>query len=263
VIQAISGLMSITGATDVEGGGPTKVGVAITDVATGMLGAVSVLAALHARDTPGGPNEGRGQRIDLSLLESTIAWLINQGANHLIGGVTPERLGNRHPNMTPYEMFRCADGEIAVAVGSERQWIRFCAALERPRLATDRRFATNADRVRHRDELFAVLEPAFKTRTAAEWLAILDTAEVPSGAVRDLAQVFSDPQVLARDMIARVEHPTAGTVPLTGVPFKLSETPATVRTAPPLAGQHQAEILAWLNDDPVGITRLRHESTSR
>ena len=249
VIQAISGLMSITGATDADGGRPTKVGVAIADIATGMLGATSVLAALHARDTPGGPSEGRGQRIDISLLESTVAWLINQGANYLIGGQVPGRLGNRHPNMTPYEMFRCSDGEIAVAVGSERQWLRFCAALEMPQLRDDPRFATNAERVRNREALAAVLVPAFAERSAAEWLAILDAAEIPSGAVRDLAQVFSDPQVLARGMIATVEHPTAGSVRLTGVPFKLSKTPASVRTPAPIAGQHQAEILAWLERD--------------
>lgn len=250
VIQAVSGLMSITGAPDADGGRPTKVGVAITDVATGMLGATSILAALHARNTPGGQSEGRGQRIDLSLLESTVAWLINQGANYLVGGMTPERLGNQHPNITPYETFRCADGEIAVAVGSERQWVRLCDALAMPALATDGRFATNADRVRHREALAAVLEPAFAKRSAAEWLAALEAAEVPSGQVRDIAQVFSDPQVLARNMVVSVEHPTAGTVPITGVPFKLSETPATVRTAAPLAGQHQAEILAWLGYDP-------------
>ena len=255
VIQAVSGLMSITGASDADGGRPTKVGVAVTDVATGMLGAVSVLAALHARDTPGGTHEGRGQRIDLSLLDSTVAWLINQGANHLIGGMTPGRLGNRHPNMTPYEMFHCTDGEIAVAVGSERQWIRFCAALDMRALAADPRFDSNAERVRHREELSAVLVPVFATRTAAEWLAVLEAAEVPSGAVRDLAQVFSDPQVV-RNMVVSVDHPTAGAVPLTGVPFKLSETPGTVRSAPPLAGQHQAEILAWLgiDDDASGST---------
>ena len=129
IVQAVSGLMSITGASDAEGGQPTKVGVAIADVATGMLGAVAVLAALRARDTPDGPAAGRGQRIDLSLLDSTLAWLINQAANHLIGGIVPGRMGNAHPNITPYETFRCADAEIAVAVGSERQWVRFCEAI--------------------------------------------------------------------------------------------------------------------------------------
>lgn len=250
VIQAVSGLMSITGEPDSQGGRPTKVGVAITDVATGMLGAVSVLAALRARDTPGGPSQGQGQRIDISLLESTVAWLINQAGNYLIGGVTPQRLGNRHPNITPYETFACADGDIAVAVGSERQWERFCDATGLPQLVADPRFATNAERVRNRGALQAILESRFAERAAAAWLAALDAADVPSGRVRDLGEVFSDPQVLARDMIASVEHPTAGSVRLPGVPFKFAATPATVRTAAPLMGQHQVEILAWLSDDP-------------
>lgn len=257
IIQAVSGLMSITGAPDAEGGRPTKVGVAITDVATGMLGAVSVLAALRARDAVEGPGAGRGQRIDLSLLDSTVAWLINQAGNYLVGGTVPGRMGNRHPNITPYETFRCADTEVAVAVGSERQWRRFCEVMGLPEAATDPRFATNADRVRNRGALQAVLEPRFLAAPAADWLAALEAAEVPSGRVRDLGEVFADPALLARDMIATLDHPTAGEIRVTGVPFKLSETPASVRTPPPLHGEQTNEILAWLGYGADQIDELR------
>jgi len=261
VIQAVSGLMSITGQADAENGRPTKVGVAISDLTTGMLGAVAVLAALLARradrETDPQHRGGGGQRIDLSLLEATLSWLANQAANHLMGGVTPGRMGNEHPNITPYETFRAADGELAVAVGSERQWARFTAALERPDLAADRRFSSNAARVAHRAELRAILEAAFAARSRADWLAALAALEVPCGPVNDLAKAFADPQVAARDMVVTVTHPTVGPLRLPGVPFKLSRTPATVREAPPLPGQHTAEILAWLGYTPAQVAELR------
>jgi crotonobetainyl-CoA:carnitine CoA-transferase CaiB-like acyl-CoA transferase len=272
IIQAVSGLMSITGAPDDEGGGPTKVGVAIADLTTGMLGAVSVLAALRARDggsAPGrggggrgGRGSGEGQRIDLSLLESTIAWLINQAANHLVGDVLPGRMGNRHPNITPYETYRTADGEIAVAVGSERQWVRFCGALgiadsaELAGLAADVRFATNADRVRNREVLRAILGGAIARRSTGEWLAALTAAEVPAGQVRDLAQAFADPQVLARDMVVSVDHPTAGTIRLPGIPYKLAATPGSIRRPPPLFGEHTNEVLAELGYSASEVAAL-------
>jgi crotonobetainyl-CoA:carnitine CoA-transferase CaiB-like acyl-CoA transferase len=249
--------MSITGDADEDGGRPTKVGVAVTDVATGMLGAVSVLAALRARDLPSGPGAGSGQRIDLNLLDSTVSWLINQAGNHLVGGVVPGRMGNRHPNITPYETFRCSDTEIAVAVGSERQWLRFCEALELPELAADPRFATNGVRVQNREALQAVLEPRFLSATAADWLAALEAADVPSGRVRDIAEVFADPGLLARGMVETLGHPTAGEIRVTGVPFKLSGTPASVRTPPPLQGEHTDEILAWLGYAPDEAEALR------
>lgn len=255
IIQAISGLMSITGMPDEEAGRPTKVGVAISDLTTGMLGAVAVLAALRARDEA--PAHRRGQRIDISLLGSTIAWLMNQAANHLVGGEVPTRMGNRHPNITPYETFETADGEIAVAVGSERQWPRFCEALESPDLVRDGRFLTNADRVRHREELRALLAAIIRRRATAEWLRRLDAAEVPVGQVRDMAAVFADPQVRALGMLTSVDHPTIGRLPLTGLPWKLSATPGAIRRPPPLLGQHAEEVLSELGYDQAAITELR------
>ncbi len=252
IIQAASGLMSITGQPDEAGGEPTKVGVAVADLTTGMLGAVAVLAALREAE-----RTGRGQRIDLSLLESSVAWLINQAANHLVGGTVPGRLGNRHPNITPYETFPTADGQIAVAVGSERQWQRFCEALGAPGLATDPRFATNGERVRERDALRDLLVSRFVARPSAEWLEVLSASDVPCGPVRDVAEVFADPQVLAREMVATVEHPTVGELRLTGIPFKFAATPGSIRRPPPLLGQHTDEVLTELGFSAMDIERLR------
>jgi crotonobetainyl-CoA:carnitine CoA-transferase CaiB-like acyl-CoA transferase len=257
IIQAAAGLMSITGSSDAQGGEPTKVGVAVSDLTTGMLGAVAVLAAVAGRDRAGSPAFGRGQRIDLSLLESTIAWLANQASNHLVGGLVPGRMGNQHPNITPYETFMTLDGEIAVAVGSERQWPRFCEAVERPALAADPRFADNAARLAHRAELRELLVAVFAAGSSAHWLSRLEAADVPCGPINDLAAVFRDPQVLARRMVETVEHPTIGPVRLTGVPFKLSQTPASVRSAPPLLGQHTDEVLRWLGYDEAASQALR------
>jgi crotonobetainyl-CoA:carnitine CoA-transferase CaiB-like acyl-CoA transferase len=257
IIQAVSGLMSITGAPVAEGGQPTKVGVAIADVATGMLGAVAVLAALRARDAPDGEGQGKGQRIDLSLLDSTLAWLINQAANHLIGGIVPGRMGNAHPNITPYETFRCADAEMAVAVGSERQWVRFCEAIGLAELATQRRFATNAERVTNRVELRTLLAERLATRPVATWIEALTGAGVPCGQVRDMAEVFSDPGLSEREMVVEVQHPTVGQVRLPGIPFKLAGTPGSIRMPPPLAGQHTDELLAWLGYGPAEVGALR------
>jgi len=259
IIQAVAGLMSITGAPDQAGGEPTKVGLAISDLTTGMLGAVAVLAALTGRERAGSPAFGRGQRIDLSLLESTVSMLANQASNYLVGGIVPRRLGNEHPNITPYETFQTADGEIAVAVGSERQWPRFCAAIGRAGLAADPRFADNASRIAHRGELRAELDGVFASAGSGEWLRCLEAAEVPCGPINDLAAVFVEPQILARRMVETIEHPTIGPLRVTGVPFKFSATPASVRSAPPLLGEHTDELLAWLGYEAQEVMRLRGE----
>lgn len=246
VIQAASGLMSITGAPDAGGGEPTKVGVAISDVVTGMLGAVSVLAGLVGRERVGGPAAGRGQRIDISLLGSTLATLVNQAQNAFATGVAPARLGNAHPSIVPYESFATADGAIAIAVGSERQWPRFCEALGLPGLAADPRFATNGDRVEQRTELRPILAARFATRTTTAWRVALDEATIPNGPINDIVEAFASPEAIALGMTVEQEHPAWGLIRQVGIPFQFAGTPASIRTAPPTLGQDTDEILAEL-----------------
>ena len=252
VVQAASGLMSITGAPDGSGGEPTKVGVAISDVVSGMLGAVGVLGALVGREHAGGPATGRGQRIDLSLLGATLASLVNQAQNAFATGVAPGRLGNAHPNIVPYETFETADGAIAVAVGSERQWPRLCDALGVPGLATDPRFATNGDRVEHRAELRPILAARFRARDTGTWLAALEAAEIPAGPINDIVQAFASPEAVALGMTVEQEHPAWGLIRQVGIPFQLSATPASIRTPPPTLGQDTDAILSELGYDGVG-----------
>ncbi len=255
VIQATSGLMSVTGAADDDGGSPMKVGVAISDVVSGMLGAVSVLAALVGRERGGAP--GGGQRIDVSLLGSTLASLVNQAQNAFVTGAAPGRRGNAHPNIVPYETYESADGEIAVAVGSERQWPRFCEAIGLGNLAADRRFVTNGDRVDHRAELRRILVDRLRERSTADWLAAFEAAGIPAGPIRDIVEAFASPEAVARGMTVELEHPAWGVIRQVGVPFELSETPASIRTPPPLLGEGTDEILAELGYDAAAIGALR------
>ena len=257
VIQASSGLMSITGAADADGGSPTKVGVAISDVMTGMLGAVSVLASLVARERAAGPRPGLGQRVDVSLLGATLSALVNQAQNAFVSGTAPIRRGNAHPNIVPYETFETADGEIAVAVGSERQWPRLCVALGLPALADDPRFATNGERVERHAELRPTLAERFAERSSADWLALLEAAEIPAGPINDVLAAFASPEAIARGMTVEMEHPAWGLVRQVGIPFELSATPASIRVPPPLLGQDSDAILLELGYDPASIAAFR------
>jgi crotonobetainyl-CoA:carnitine CoA-transferase CaiB-like acyl-CoA transferase len=257
VIQAVAGLMSITGLPDDEGGGPTKVGVAISDVTTGLLGCVAILAALEGRGRPGSPAFEKGQRIDLSILESTLAVLVNQAQNAFATGSSPDRLGNAHPNIVPYETFATSDGQIALAAGSERQWARLCAALELDALADDPRFNANGQRVANRAELRPILAERFAARPTGTWLARLGEAGIPCGAIQGVLEALESEQARAREMTVEVEHPVLGPLRQVGLPFKLAATPATIRTAPPLLGEHSADILAELGYTPAEITHLR------
>jgi crotonobetainyl-CoA:carnitine CoA-transferase CaiB-like acyl-CoA transferase len=257
VIQAVAGLMSITGSADETGGEPTKVGVAIADVVTGLHGAVAVLAALAGRDRAGGPAAGRGQRIDASILESALSVLVNQAQNAFATGVAPTRRGNAHPNIVPYETFATADGQIAVAVGSERQWSSFCVALGLTSLSADPRFVSNAGRVANREVLRPLLADRLVREPTATWLGRLDAAEVPCGPINDVLAAFASEQARAREMVVDIDHPVLGSIRQVGIPIKLAATPASIRSAPPLLGEHSNEVLAELGYDPDEVDLLR------
>jgi len=261
VIQAASGLMSITGTPGGDDDGePTKVGVAISDVVTGMLGAVGVLAGLLGRERDGAPVARRGQRIDLSLLGSTLASLVNQAQNAFATGIAPTRLGNAHPNIVPYQAFATADGAIVIAVGSERQWPRLCEALGLGALATDPRFATNGDRVERRAELLPILAARFLDRGASDWRLALDAAEIPNGPINDILDAFASPEAVALGMTVEQEHPAWGVIRQVGIPFQFSETPASIRTPPPTLGQDSDAILAELGYSTSEIGGLRERA---
>jgi crotonobetainyl-CoA:carnitine CoA-transferase CaiB-like acyl-CoA transferase len=235
LVQGMGGLMSLTGEPE---GVPMKAGVAITDILTGMYAATAILAALTHRD-----RTGRGQHIDLALLDVQVAMLANQAENFLVTGRPPERMGNAHPSIVPYRAFAARDGHIVVAVGNDGQFARLCAVAGRPELASDARFATNAARVRNREELEPLLAAIIAQRPRQEWIASLEAAGVPCGPINDLAQVFADPQVRQRGLQVEAPHPLAGTVPMVRSPLRLSETPARSDVPPPLLGQHTFEVL--------------------
>lgn len=244
LIQGMGGLMSVSGQPDgAPGAGPMKVGVALTDILTGLYASTSILAALQARSVT-----GRGQHIDLALLDVGVACLANQSMNYLHSGVAPRRMGNAHPNTVPYQDFPTSDGHMILAVGNDGQFARFCDAAERPEWAQDERFATNAARVRNRDVLIGLLRELTVTRTTRQWVALLESAGVPCGPINTIADVFEDPQVKARGMQLHMDHAVADDVALVASPIRMSETPVQYRNAPPLLGQHTREVLTEILD---------------
>ena len=238
VAQARGGIMSVTGEPGRE---PQKIGVAIADITTGLYCAIAILGALRSAEAT-----GRGQRVHTSLLESQVAWLANQASNYLVGNMEPTRMGNAHPNIVPYQVFEAADRPFVLAVANEVHWTRFCGAMDLRELERDPRFATNAARVAHREELVGLLRERFRSRTRDEWIASLAAAEVPCGPINSIAEVFADPQVRALQLVETVAHPTVGDLRLVRSPLGLEETPAATRRPPPLLGEHTLEVLMEL-----------------
>ena len=254
MIQGMGGLMSVTGAPDgVPGAGPVKVGVAVTDLMTGMYATVGVLAALAQRE-----RSGVGQQIDIALLDVQVAMLANQASNYLVGGQVPGRLGNAHPNIVPYQAFASADGHLILAVGNDRQFGAFCAVAGHAEWAADERFASNAARVRQRAALVALIEPVLRTRATRTWLAQLEQAGVPCGPINTLDQVFAEPQVRHRRLERRLPHALVDALPTVAIPLRMSASTDAGVCAPPLLGQHTHEILRErLQLDAAGIEGLR------
>jgi crotonobetainyl-CoA:carnitine CoA-transferase CaiB-like acyl-CoA transferase len=254
MIQGLGGLMSLTGKPDGEdGAGPMKVGVALTDILTGLYATVGVLAALNQRE-----QSGLGQHIDVALLDVQVACLANQAMNYLNTGVSPKRLGNAHPNIVPYQDFPSADGNFIIAVGNDGQFRKLCEVAGLTALADDPRFASNKARVAHRSELIPLLRQATVFKTTAEWVTLLETAGVPCGPINDLAQVFADPQVQARGLRLDLPNSLGSTTPQVASPLRLSETPVTYRNAPPLLGEHTEQVLSrYLNLSAEQIAALR------
>ncbi|MEP7189695.1 MAG: CoA transferase [Roseiflexaceae bacterium] len=249
VVQGLGGIMSITGEV---GGPPMRVGIAIADIMAGMFAAYAVQVALYHRE-----RTGVGQMIDTSLLDGQLAMMTYQAGRYFATGEAPPSSGNQHPTIVPYGVYRASDAYFNLAVGTEDLWRRFCAALEIEPLRTDPRFATNRDRLAHRDQLNALLEPLFAGHTINQIQELMDLSSVPCGAVRDLHAVFTDPQVAALGLIESLDHPTAGAIKVVGPPYRFSETPPSVRLPPPLLGQHTDEVLHELAYDDAAIGALR------
>lgn len=249
IAQARSGIMSVTGEAD---GPPVRVGVSSSDLVAGMWATIGILAALHEKQ-----RSGRGQWVDISLLDGSVSWLTYVASGYFASGEIPRRYGSAHPTIAPYQAFATADGFVMVAVGNDGLWRRFASALERDDLEADERFQTNPSRVAHRDVLIPLIEVTMLSRTTDEWVRVLDSAGVPVGPIQTVDQALSDPQVIARGMVAEVQHPTAGPMRVVGCPIRLTRTPASVRTAPPLLGQHTDDILSGLGLSGSEIAELR------
>ncbi|MGE6716773.1 CaiB/BaiF CoA transferase family protein [Peribacillus frigoritolerans] len=243
--QAMSGFMSVNGTSNGE---PVKAGIAMADLYAGLYAIISILAALEARN-----HTGRGQHCDISLMDSMVASLMNIGTGFLNTGNLPKRYGNQHPTLVPYQNFQTKDKEIIIAVGNDRQFQRFCSLINTEELPQDERFATANARIIYREELIPKLQEVILTKTADEWLTLFQENNIPCGPINTLDRVFTDEQVIERQMIQEVEHPTVGIVKLLGSPIKLSDTPVTIERHPPLHGEHTEEVLLELGYDKQEI----------
>ncbi len=239
LIQAMGGLMSITGAADDEpGAGPQRVGVAVGDLTTGMYSVIAIQAALHHRTA-----SGEGQHIDMSLLDSQVSWLVNQASNYFVSGECPQRSGAQHPNLTPYQPFKTKDGYVIIAIGNDGQFKRFCEEAACLQLASDARYLTNPERNANRKTLIPEMEKIALTRTSQEWISSLQKVAVPCGPINSIDEVFKDPQVQHRGMKVEMDHPLSGTVTTVANPIKFSKTPVEYKKAPPLLGEDTNKVL--------------------
>jgi crotonobetainyl-CoA:carnitine CoA-transferase CaiB-like acyl-CoA transferase len=254
MIQGMGGMMSVTGEPDgTPGGGPQRAGVPIADIITGMYASIAICAALANR-----AQTGKGQHVDLALLDSQIALLAYQNTNYFSTGTPPKRIGNLHPNIVPYQPFKSSDGEVIVACGNDNLFRKFCDAAGHPELATDPRFVTNGKRVENRTEMTRLIQEIFGKRTTAEWLELLESAGVPNGPINNIAQVFEEPQVKARGVRIELDHAAAGKLPLVASPMRFSGTPLEYRLPPPLLGEHTDQVLKQflkLNETEIGKLR--------
>jgi formyl-CoA transferase len=242
IFQGMGGLMSITGERDdLPGGGPQKVGIAVTDVMAGMYASLAITAAIAHRE-----RSGVGQYIDTALLDTIVAFGSNQIFNYFVSGMIPGRWGNAHPNLLPYEVFPTADGHLILGAGNDSQWASFCAAADRPELAVDPRFKTMPDRIRGRAALIPIIRDIMERRTNREWIERLEAANVPCGPINNYKEVFEDPQVKHRGLKIEMPHPLAGSISGVASPMRFSETPVRYETPPPLLGQHTREVLSGL-----------------
>jgi len=256
VVQGMGGLMSVTGEKDeLPGGGPQKVGVAVADLMTGMYAVSAVTSALYHRE-----RTGKGQHIDLALLDTQVAWLANQNMNYLIGGEIPMRQGTAHPNIVPYQAVRARDNHFMLAVGNDQQFARFCEVIDRTDLALDNRFATNVSRVSNRVSLIQLIESILINEDSSFWIAKLENANVPCSPINNIAQVFDDPQIKSRNMLMRLEHPISGEVKQVSNPVKFSESEIEYCKAPPTLGQHTGSLLNKLGYTAEEIEELKKKS---
>jgi len=252
IAQAEGGFMSVTGP---ENGEPTRAGVAMTDLASGMFACSAVLAALYARQ-----RTGQGQWADIALLDSQVALMSYVASNFLVSGELPRRFGNAHPNIVPYQAFQARDGYFAFAAGNDRQWSAFCQAVGRPEWARDERFATNPARNRNRAAVLQQLGELFRQHDIAHWISLCETIGLPAAPINNMAAVFEHPQVRERELLQHQPHPTAGSVPLLASPLRLVTSPAAIRLPPPLLGQHTEQVLGeWLGYDAATVQSLRRE----